>query len=595
MLSEGKENDPLAKTTMILSKLVGKRVKETPRDATTQSHIFFLRGGYMRPVSTGIYSLLPLARRVTKKIEKIIREEMDRIDGQEILMPVAQPAELWEESNRYDSVGAELLRFTDRNEKKMVLGMTHEEVVSAIVRSEINSYKQLPSMVYQLQTKYRDEARPRAGLLRVREFTMKDAYSFHTTKEDLNDFYYKCHEAYDRIFRRMGFKEFVSIQSDSGMMGGAIAHEFMAVADCGEDTIFISEDGNYKANREVATTSLKFEKEPMQDLEKIATPDCKTIEDVANFLGVSTAQTGKAVFYKDQDGNLVFAVIRGDFEVNETKLTNFIKASEIDFATDEQVKAIGAVPGYASPMNIDFEKVKVVFDPSAVECSNLVVGANEEGYHFKNFNFERDMADFNDKVEIVDIANVRDGDPDPVNGTPLRMERGIEIGNIFQLGTKYSETMGCDFLNQNGKAEKIVMGCYGIGVERGMASVIEQNYDDYGPVWPFAIAPFEVHICALNTNKEGVGELAEKIYNDLKDQGIEVLFDDRNEKAGFAFNDADLIGVPFRLIISPKNKAENKIEFKTRDNSQKEMFSIDETVAKVVEMVKAAREKAASI
>ncbi|MBU2510305.1 proline--tRNA ligase [bacterium] len=580
---------------MILSKLVGKRVKETPKDAITQSHIFLLRGGYIRPISTGIYSLLPLARRITRKIETIIREEMNRIDGQEILMSVAQPAELWEESNRYQTVGAELLRFTDRNGKKMVLGMTHEEVVSAIVRSEINSYKQLPSMVYQLQTKYRDEARPRAGLLRVREFTMKDAYSFHTSKEDLNEYYYRCHEAYERIFRRIGLSDFVSIQSDSGMMGGAVAHEFMAVAECGEDTIFISEDGNYKANREVATTSLKFEKEEMQPLEKVATPGTTTIEEVAGFLDVKTSQTGKAVFYSDQDGNLIFVVIRGDFEVNEIKLCNHIKASEIEFATEEQVKEIGAVPGYASPMNINTEQVRIVFDPSAVESSNLVVGANESGFHFRNFNFERDMANLKDRVEIVDIANVREGDPDPVNGSPLQMKRGIEIGNIFQLGTKYSETMGCNYLNPNGKAELVVMGCYGIGVERGMASVIEQNFDQYGPIWPFAIAPFEVHICALNTNKEGVGELAEKLYRELQDAGIEVLFDDRNEKAGFAFNDADLIGIPYRLIISPKNKQENKIEFKTRDNSRKEMFDIEETVGRVVDIIKEARQKAASI
>ncbi len=356
---------------MKLSKLIGKRVKETPKDAVTDSHIFLIRGGYIRGLSTGIYSLLPLARRVTRKIERIIREEMNRIEGQEILMPIAQPAELWEESNRYQSIGDELLRFKDRNNKSMVLGMTHEEVVTSIARSEINSYKQLPSMLYQIQTKYRDEARPRAGLLRVREFTMKDAYSFHVSKEDLNDYYYKCHEAYERIFSRIGMKDCISIQSDSGMMGGLIAHEFMAIAECGEDTIFVSQDGQYKANREIATTSLKFEKDEKKPLEKISTPNQKSIDEVAGFLGVTPSQTGKAILYSDSEGTLIFVVTRGDFEVNEIKLAKFLKSSELQFATDEQILSAGAVPGYASPLNIDTEKVRIIFDPSVVESANI--------------------------------------------------------------------------------------------------------------------------------------------------------------------------------------------------------------------------------
>lgn len=577
---------------MKLSKLVGKRVKETPREATTQSHIFLLRGGYIRPVSTGIYSLLPLARRVTRKIENIIRQEMDRIDGQEVLMPVAQPADLWKESQRYDSIGEELLRFKDRNDKRMVLGMTHEEVVSLITRSEISSHKQLPSMIYQIQTKYRDEARPRAGLLRVREFTMKDAYSLHSSKEDLNDYYYRCHEAYERIFKRIGMKDFVSIQSDTGMMGGRIAHEFMAIADCGEDTIFISEDGRYKANREVATSSVSFEEAPPLPLEKVETPNQKSIDEVASFLDVSTAQTGKAVFYSDPEENLIFVVIRGDFEVNETKLCNHLQVSSLQFATDDQIKAIGAVPGFASPLNLDPQKVRIIFDPSAVKTANLVVGANEKDFHYRNFNFERDMTNQRDTIEVLDIANVREGDPDPVHGAPLQMKKGIEIGNIFQLGTKYSETMGCQFLTSEGKSAPVVMGCYGIGIERGMASVIEQNHDQYGPIWPFAIAPFEVQICALNLNKEGVAEAAENLYQELREKNIEVLFDDRNEKAGFAFNDADLIGIPYRLILSPKNMKEGQVEFKTRDQSQKEMFPLEDAVQKICALVEESRRNA---
>ena len=574
---------------MRLSQLLGRTVRETPRDAMTISHIYLLRGGYARPVSTGIYSLLPLGRKITKKIEQIIREEMDRVDGQEVLMPVALPAELWEESGRYETVGSELLRFQDRNEKQMVLGMTHEEAVVHMVRSEVNSYKQLPFMVYQIQTKYRDEARPRAGLLRVREFRMKDGYSFHVNAEDLDAYYERVHGAYSRIFRRLGMKEVISIQSDTGMMGGKVAHEFMAVADAGEDTIFVTEYGSYRANREVATSAVEFTQEEPLPLEKVSTPEMKTIEGLAEFLGIETSQTGKAVFYSDSEGKLYFVVIRGDFEVNETKLANHLQVSELSFAEDSQIQTIGAVPGYASPMNIDLDKVRVVFDHSARNSSNLVVGANEKDFHFQNFNFERDMGPLADKVEVADIANAREGDPDPLDGIPLIMKRGIEVGNIFQLGTKYSETMNGSFLDRNGKSQPMTMGCYGIGVERSMAAAIEQNHDEYGPVWPFSITPFEVHLCALNINKEGVGEAAEKLYEGMLEAGVDVLFDDRNEKAGSAFNDADLIGVPFRLIVSPKNFANNQVEFKSRDGETKEMWGLDEAVEKIVAIVDDAR------
>jgi len=574
---------------MRLSQLLGRTVRETPRDAMTISHIYLLRGGYARPVSTGIYSLLPLGRKITKKIEQIIREEMDRVEGQEVLMPVVLPAELWEESGRYETVGSELLRFKDRNEKQMVLGMTHEEAVVHMVRSEVNSYKQLPFMVYQIQTKYRDEARPRAGLLRVREFRMKDGYSFHVNSEDLDAYYERVHGAYSRIFRRLGMKEVISIQSDTGMMGGKIAHEFMAVAEAGEDTIFVTEYGSYRANREVATSAVEFIQEEPLPLEKVSTPDMKTIDGLAGFLGIKTSQTGKAVFYSDSEGKLYFIVIRGDFEVNETKLANHLQVSELTFAEDSQIEAIGAVPGYASPMNVDLNKVRVVFDHSARNSSNLVVGANEKDFHFKNFNFERDMGPQAEKIEVTDIANAREGDPDPLDGIPLIMKRGIEVGNIFQLGTKYSDMMNCRFLDPHGKSQPMTMGCYGIGVERSMAACIEQNHDKFGPVWPFSIAPYEVQLCALNINKEGVGEAAEKLYENLLEAGVDVLFDDRNEKAGSAFNDADLIGVPFRLIVSPKNFANNQVEFKSRDGKLKDMWSLDEAVEKILAIVNEAR------
>ena len=559
---------------MRMSKMLGRRIKEDPKDAKTISHKFLVRGGYIRGVSAGIYSMLPLGMRIIEKIEAIIREEMNRIDGQEVKMPVVLPAELWEESGRYQTVGEELLRFKDRNDKPMILGMTHEEAVVHLVRSEITSYKQLPVMAYQLQTKYRDEARPRAGLIRVREFTMKDAYSFHTSQEDLEKYYERAHEAYVRIYQRVGMKHVVSIKSNSGMMGGNVSHEFMSIADCGEDTIFLSPDmKSYKANREIAVSALKFEKtEPEKPLEKVHTPGQKTIEEVAKFLGVKAENTGKAVFYAGPDGKLIFVLIRGDFEVNETKLQNYLGIPELKFANDDQIRAAGAVPGYASPVGIDPAKAKIVVDPSAAGTSNLVVGANETDYHYVNFNYGRDLKD----AEVVDIAAVREGDPCPVTGEPLLMKRGIEVGNIFQLGTKYSKPMNCNYLDKDGKSHPMIMGCYGIGVGRTMASVVEDSHDDYGPIWPMSIAPYQIHLCALNPDKDGVGAAAEKLYGELNKLGVEVLFDDRGEKAGFMFSEADLIGIPFRAIVSPKSLAQGKVEFKLRTSREAELLPVED-------------------
>ena len=557
---------------MRMSKIVGRRIKEDPRDAQIVSHKFILRGGYARMVSTGIYSILPLGRRITKKIEKIIREEMDAIEGQEILMPVVLPRELWEESGRYDSVGQELLRFKDRNGKDMLLAMTHEEAVVHLIRTEVNSYKQLPVMVYQLQRKYRDEARPRAGLIRVREFTMKDAYSFHETQECLDEYYEKAHDAYSKIFRRVGLKDVVSIKSDSGMMGGAVSHEFMAIADSGEDTLFMSQNREYKANREIATAAWEFSGGDALELEKVETPGKKTIEEVAGFLGIKPENTGKAVFYVDENDCLIFVMIRGDFEVNELKLKKYLNISQLEFASDEKIKASGAQPGYASPIGIDVDKIKIVIDRSVAETANLVVGANEEDFHFKNFNLKRDMG----VVEITEIATVREGDPCPVTGEPLIESRGIEVGNIFQLGTKYSVPMNCLYLDKNGKSKPMIMGCYGIGVGRTMASVLEQSNDKYGPIWPMTISPYHVHICAINIKKDEVREASEKLYRELLDAGVEVLFDDRGEKAGFMFNDADLIGIPIRVIISPKTlKEENMAELKRRGSRDAELVPLE--------------------
>jgi len=549
---------------MKMSGMIGRRIKEDPKDAQTISHKYIIRGGYARPVSAGIYSLLPLGRIITKKIEEIIREEMNKIDGQEVLLPVVLPRELWEESGRYTSVGPELLRFKDRNGKDMLLGMTHEEAIVHLIRTEVNSYKQLPVMAYQIQTKYRDEARPRAGLIRVREFTMKDAYSFHETQECLENYYERAHKAYENIFKRIGMNNVISIKADSGMMGGGVSHEFMAVSDSGEDTLFVSPDGSYKANREIAVADYKFESSIELPLEKVHTPSKKSIEEVASFLGVKPENTGKAVFYTDAKNRLIFAMIRGDFEVNETKLKKHLLSPKLEFANDEIIRLAGAEPGYASPIGVDLTKIKVVVDRSIAESSNLVVGANEENYHYINFNFNRDLPN----AEVIDIATVRAGDLCPVSGEPLEEKRGIEVGNIFQLGTKYSTSMNCNFLDKNGKSKPMIMGCYGIGVGRSMAAVIEQSHDEWGPIWPITIAPFQVHLCAITGKKQDIIEKADDLYNSLSSNGIDVIYDDRGEKPGFMFNDADLIGVPFRVVISSKTLELDSVEFKVRGSSE---------------------------
>ena len=569
---------------MRMSQMVGRRIKEDPKDAKIASHKLLVRGGFVRAVSAGIYSLLPMGYRIVAKVEQIVREEMDRIDGQEVRLPLVLPAELWEESGRFSSVGAELLRFRDRNGKNMVLGMTHEEAMVQLVRTEVTSYKQLPVMTYQFQLKYRDEARPRAGLIRVREFVMKDAYSFHTDQKDLEEYYERAHEAYERVFRRVGLKNVVSIKANSGMMGGNVSHEFMSIADCGEDTIFISPDGkSYKANREIAVSGLKFEKSGEElPLEKVATPGKKTIEEVATFLNVKPENTGKAVFYSDMEGKLIFVMIRGDFEVNESKLQNYLGLLEIKFATDDQIRAAGAVPGYASPVGIDPKKCRIIIDPSVAGSSNLVVGANEADFHYKNFNYGRDL----DGAEVVDIAMVRDGDPCPVTGEPLQMKRGIEVGNIFQLGTKYSAPMNCNYLDKEGKPHPMVMGCYGIGIGRTMATVAEDSHDDYGVIWPMSIAPYHVQICALNPDKGGVGEAAEKLYQELNALGVEVLLDDRGEKAGFMFNDADLMGIPFRITVSPRSLEQGMAEFRLRSCKDTELIPLSDVAKTIAERVK---------
>ncbi len=569
---------------MKVSQLVGRTLREDPKDAKLASHKILLRGAYMRQVAAGIYSLLPVAFRIKSKIERIIREEMDRVGGQEVLLPVVMPRELWEEAGRYESVGLEMLRFRDRTGNDMLLGMTHEEPVVALARSEITSYRQLPAMMYQIQTKFRDEARSRGGLIRVREFTMKDAYSFHVSQEDLEEYYKEVHAAYVRIFKRAGLTKFIDVESDSGMIGGAVSHEFMELTPDGEDTLIICEACGYRANKEIATTPFTQRQDPLEPMVKVPTPGKKTIEEVAGFLGMSEEQTAKAVFYVHEQKKLVFVLIRGDLEVNETKLQKILGPGELRPAHDEEITAAGAVPGYASPVGLDAKKFTLIVDPTITFTTNLVTGANEEDTHYTGFNYGRDLTG----GQIADVAVPREGDPCPSCGAGLTISRGIEIGNIFQLGAKYSEPMNCRYLDENGKSQTPVMGCYGIGVGRLLASVIEECHDDYGPVWPISVAPYQVQINSLDMKKGDVAEVSEHLYEALLAEGIEVLWDDRNEKAGVQFNDADLRGIPFRLVVSPRNLQSGEIEFKIRGTKDGERWKISEAVEKCVKKVREA-------
>jgi len=547
---------------MRMSSLLGKRTKEAPKDAQVISHQLLLRGGYARQVSAGLFSLLPLGLKVIKNIEAIVREEMNREGSQEVLMPVVLPRELWEESGRYETVGSELLRFKDRNQKDFLLGMTHEEAVVHLARSEVFSYKQLPFTVYQVQTKFRDEPRSRGGLIRVREFTMKDAYSFHENNECLEKTYNAMHKAYERIFERVGLKKFISVASDAGMMGGGVSHEFMAVTEIGEDSFLICQKCDYKANREVATCTYPHFEDASTALTKVATPNAQSIEDVSQLLNVPETQTAKAFFCVNEEKELVLAVVRGDLEVNEAKLKTHLKMKEVVMADDEIIKKHGMVPGFASCVGTDSQSYTLLIDKSLEGRSDLVVGANEIDYHLTGFDTARDLDGLD--FEWVDVTSVPDGSKCCHCGGELKLERGVEIGNIFQLGTKYSEAMKMTYLDKNGKAQTPIMGCYGIGIGRLMACVIEEYHDNWGPIWPETIAPFKLQINVLDPKKEGVKDAAEELYHALLAKGVDVLLDDRGEKAGFQFSDADLIGCPHRVVISPKTLKDQEVEYRTR-------------------------------
>ena len=540
---------------MRYSQLVGRTLRDAPAGTDTASAALLARAGYVRQLGAGIYSYLPLAWRSIRRIETIIREEMADIDCHELLMPVVHPADVWQESGRWAEIGDELARFRDRGERDMVLAMTHEEVATDIVRREVRSYRQLPIQFFQIQTKFRDEPRPRAGLLRGREFLMKDAYSFHTDEVDLQRFYAACHVAYLRAFARCGI-EVIVVESASGIMGGSGSHEYMLETPAGEDTLLVCPNGDYAANREVATSPLVIPDEEPLPVEEVATPDATTIDAVASLLEVGRERTLKAVFY-DADGVLVFVAIRGDAQVNEAKLATLLGARVLQPASEELIRASGATPGYASPVGT--RDTIVVADLSA-RAPNLVGGANREGYHLRNVNLGRDYQ----AAHVADIALAEPGAPCPICGAPLIETRGIEVGNIFKLGTKYSVPLGANFLDERDQEHPIVMGSYGFGVTRMLASVAEACHDERGLCWPVSVAPFDAQLVVLGSDGAARAE-AEALYGALAAAGVDVLYDDRDESAGVKFADADLLGIPLRLTISPRSLQSGGVELKRRD------------------------------
>ncbi len=570
---------------MKVSMMLGERFKQPPKDCVIESHALMMRGGYMKYMANGIFSLFMPTKRITRKIENIIREEMDAIDGQEVMFPVTMPASLWEESGRYTGIGSEMARWKDRSGNQMVLGMTHEEAAVHLARDTAQSYADFPFMIYQIQTKFRDEPRARGGLIRVREFTMKDAYSFHTSQEDLVAYYQRAYDAYERIFKRCGCKNFISVQSDSGMMGGSISHEFMLLTEVGEDTLAICDCG-YRANMEAAAVSVENEAGVLAELSEVHTPDIKTIEDLTAFLKIDGKRLCKAVVYqKNDDDSLVIAFIRGDLEINETKLRNYLGFEihpAVAIPEDSDV-----IAGFIGPVGLP-KDIRVVFDASLRGIEALVCGANKVDTHFTGMNLARDFGE----VEYVDVAKTFAGAVCPQCGKPqIQIEKGIEIGNIFQLGQKYTKAMEMTYLDENGERQYPIMGCYGIGVGRLCASICQESHDDYGPIWPMAIAPWQVEVCNLRVDDPTVKETADKLYADLQATGIEVLYDDRDIRPGVMFADADLFGIPVRAIVSPKTLAAGCIEIAARDKSFRENVPVAEAAAWLAAKVKELLEK----
>jgi prolyl-tRNA synthetase len=543
---------------MRMSQLFGRTLREDPADAELPSHKLLMRAAFIRPLAAGIYQALPLGMRALTNIERIIREEMDRIGGQEIRMPVVQPAEVWQQTGRWSEIGGEMARLKDRNDRDMVLAMTHEEAVAVLAATEIQSYRQLPQIVYQIQTKFRDEPRPRGGLIRTREFTMKDSYSFHATWESLDEAYRLHYDAYVRIFERCGL-DIVVVASDTGIMGGKEAHEFMALSPHGEDTLILCDGCGYSANQQVA--GIRREEpstEPMQPVAEVPTPETTTIADLCALLKIPPERTAKAVMYtRTAGGPLILGLVRGDLDVSLSKLARAVGTTELRPATPEEIRAAGAEAGYTSAVGL--KNAEVYVDESVERARNMYGGANREGFHLANLNYGRDF-----QGTVTDLAEARGGDPCTNCGAALRDARGIEVGNIFKLGTRYSAALGATFLDAEGKQNPVIMGSYGIGVGRVLATIVEQQHDERGICWPESVAPYSIHLVGLNLETAEVSEAAERLYGDLSALGHTVLFDDRPENAGVKFNDADLIGLPVRVTVSRRTVGQGQAEVKRR-------------------------------
>ena len=563
---------------MRFSKLFGKTLRQAPAEAESLSHQLLLRAGMIAQEAAGIYSYLPMGWRVLKKIENVIREEMDNAGGQELMLPVLQPFELWQQSGRNVSFGKSLFTLTDRKEHTLALGPTHEEVITDLVHRYVQSYRELPLLLYQIQVKLRDEPRPRGGLLRVREFIMKDLYSFDADEAGLDKSYQSMCQAYNNIYARLGLPAMI-VEADSGAIGGKDSHEFMVITETGEDEVIYCSNCGYAANVEKAQSAkTKGDAETPLPLEEIATPEAETIDEVAEFVGVPTNQTLKAVFYF-ADGEFIFVIIRGDLEVNETKLRNALKCSELRLATEGEIIEAGIVAGFASPIGV--KGVKVVADDSITLGSNFIVGANKPGYHFRNANYTRDF-----QVDLVaDIALAQPGDSCSKCGGELSSARGIEVGHVFKLGTFISERFGASFLDNDGTSRPIVMGCYGIGLGRLLAAIVEQSHDDQGIIWPFSVAPYQVYLCPLSLEKSAVLPTAEKIYQELQEEGIEVLFDDRGDSPGVKFNDADLLGIPLRLTLSPRTLQSQSVEAKWRTEKEAQLLPLENLGVRVKKLI----------
>ena len=560
---------------MRLSHLFFTTLRDDPADAEMPSHRLLVRAGYVRQLGSGIYSLLPLGKRVNDRVEQVIREEQNRIGGQEVEMPVVHPADIWRASGRYDAIGPELTRFKDRNGRDMVLAMTHEEVVGLLLADIVKSWRQLPMQVYHFQTKWRDEPRARGGLIRVREFVMKDAYSADRDQAGLDASYEAQYGTYVRTFERLGL-DTVVVASDVGIMGGSQAHEFMVLNPAGEDVLVLCETGHYAANRQVAVMPKpEVAAEEALPLEQVATPGATTIATLAAFLGIGPERTAKAAFFMTGDGRLVTAIVRGDFEVNETKLGNAVKAvGGMRPATVEEIKAAGMEPGYGSP--IGAKGTVVVIDDLVERSPNLVAGANREGFHYRNVNAGRDYtADV-----VADITNAQEGDACPVCGEPVILRNGIEVGNIFKLGTKFTDAAGATYLGEDGVAHPIVMGSYGIGVGRSTACIVEAHHDEKGIVWPAEVAPYAAHLVSIGGAKEPrVNEIAERLHALAFDAGREILWDDRDESPGVKFTDAELLGMPWILTVSPRSLAAGGVEVTERATGDRSTRPIEEVEA----------------